>query len=415
MCKKENIIFIKDVEVPAIVQNKADAAFSKIIKEGTDSMERKKNYNVKKHEKTRYHFKSSAAAAACICILLMGSITAVAAAYHQWSRSMQGNLQASIEQQDELIDSGITTILNDDTSYDSMKVTSGNVTIKPLEVIADGHFVHLSFSVEGYTVGDMVQPDFEYISVYTGNNSTDEDGWVDMSGGSFYDGTVVGIDGKPVYDNGESIKFDENGTLIPHYKAEDGTLEFVMTIFKPRINENLLGQTVHVEFKNLGTVYKAEYENALDGTWSFDIPLPEKNAAELYTLDTELGDSGALVKSVELSPISIKINYDFTGVAYEENGFDSDGKEISSTFFTEPPAFCGVRLNDGTMFPYITSGGMTGYTDESHTEYYSLFAFNRVIETNRIDALLFRKSPPNEESSRIEDNLYIIPFNASSK
>lgn len=105
----------------------------------------------------------------------------------------------------------------------------------------------------------------------------------------------------------------------------------------------------------------------------------------------------------------------FTGIAYEENGFDSDGKEISSTFFTEPPEFCWVQLDDELLLPYITSGSMTGYTDESHTEYYSLFAFDRVIETSRIDKLLFRKSSLDVESSLIEDNLYIIPFNASYK
>ncbi len=391
MHKKENNIFIKDVEVPTIVQKKADAAFSKIIMEGADNMTSKKNQKVKTYEKIRYHFKSSAAAAACICILVMGSITAAAAAYHHWSLGMQGRLQATANQQNDLVNSGIATILNENTSYDSMEVTSGNVTIKPLEIIADGHFALISFSVEGYTIDDMSEPGFEIISV------TDENGELNMSGCRFYDGIVTGT---------------------------NGTLEVVMTIFKPDINDNLLGETVHVEFENLLTEYKVEEENGewshgvtnvVDGTWSFDITLPEKNAAESYLLDAVLGDSGALVTSVELSPISIKVNYDFTGTAYEETGFDSDEKEISITFYTEPPSFRGVRLEDGTLLPYMTSGGMMGYTDESHTEYFSLESFDRVIDTSHVDALLFLKSYPNDESDLSEDNLYIIPLNASSK
>lgn len=418
MRKKEKNIFIKDVEVPTIVQKKADAAFSEILMKETDNMERKNDYSIKKYKKTRYHFKSSAAAAACICILVMGSITAAAAAYHHWSRGMQGRLQAAANQQNDLVNSGISTILSEDTSYDSMEVTSGNVTIKPLEIIADGHFAHISFSVEGYTIDDMSEPGFEFISV------TDENGELNMSGCHFYDGIVTGIDGKPVYDNGDALEYTENGSIISHYQSEGGILEAVMTIFKPDINDNLLGETVHVEFENLLTEYKVKNENGewshgitnvVDGTWSFDITLPEKNAAESYTLNAVLGDSGALVTSVELSPISIKVNYDFTGTAYEETGFDSDEKEISVTFYTEPPSFRGVRLEDGSLLPYMTSGGMMGYTDESHTEYFSLLSFDRVIDTSRVNALLFLKSYPNDESTLSEDNLYIVPINDSSK
>lgn len=424
MSKNEKKIFIKDVEVPAIVQNKADTAFSKIIMEGTDNMTSKKKQKVKTYEKTRYHFKSSAAAAACICILAMGSITAAAAAYHHWSRGMQGRLQATANQQNDLVNSGISTILSEDTSYDSMQVTSENITIKPLEIIADGHFAHISFSIEGYTIDDITErcakPDFERVLV------TGEDGWVNMSG-VFYDGIVTGINGKSVcYDNGEALEYTENGDLICHYETEDGIIELVMTIYKPDINENLLGDTIHVEFENLRTSYMDNvnaidgtwsfgFTNETNGTWSFDITLPEKNAAELYTLNAVLGDTGALVKSVELSPISIKVNYDFTGTAYEEMGLDAYGKKVSSTLYTEPPAFCGVRLEDGTLLPSIASAGTMGYTDSSHTEYYSLLSFNRVIDTSSVNALLFLKSYMNDEDTLSEDNLYIVPINNSSK
>ena len=424
MRNKEKNIFIKDVEVPAIVQKKADAAFSKIIMERTDNMTNKTNQKVKTYEKTRYHFKSSAVAAACICILLMGSITAAAAAYHYWSRGMQGRLQATANQQNDLVNSGISTILSEDTSYDSMQVTSGNVTIKPLEIIADGHFAIISFSIEGYITDDMTErwtsPGFEKISV------TDKNGVLDCSGG-FYDGIVTGSDGNPVYDNGNSLEYDEYRNIIPHYMTEDGTMEFVMTIYKPNINDNILGDTIHIELINLSTMYQVSehptdgtwsigFTNELNSTWSFDITLPEKNAAELYTFDTALGDSGALVKSVELSPISIKVRYDssdFTGIAYQEKVTNQDGKEILSTFYTEPPAFCGVRLEDGTQLTSISGAGMMGYTGLSQTEYYTMMSFNRIIDTSRVDALLFMKYPPNEERPLIEDNLYIIPLNSS--
>ena len=402
MGKIDNNIFMSDVEVPEIVQMKADEAFSKIRMEGTGVMRKK-----------RYSFISPVAAAVCVCLLAAGSMTVAAAVYHYWSRGMQGNIQASPEQQIELIDSGITTILNEDVEDKLMAVTSGNVTIKPLEIISDEHFVHLSFSVEGYTIGEQIEPGFEYISVYTGNDKNDENGWVDMSG-SFYNGIVAGSDGRPVYDNGEPLEYTENGALIEHYEAQDGTLEYVMMVYAADINDSLLGKIVHVEFENLGTVYKAEYENAVDGEWAFDITIPENSTAKLCKLDETLGDSGATVKSVEFSPISIKVNYDFEGSSYEEEGVGADGNPITAAFYTEPPRFAGVRFRDGTQFPFITNGGMTGYTDESHKEYYSLMAFDRVIEIGQVDALLFQKSSPNGRGEFMEDDFYIVEFDIDS-
>ncbi len=402
MGKIDNNIFMSDVEVPEIVQKKADEAFSKIRMEGTGVMRKK-----------RYSFISPVAAAICVCLLAAGSMTVAAAVYHYWSRGMEGNIQATPEQQSELIDSGITTILNEDAEDNLMAITSGDVTIKPLEIISDEHFAHISFSVEGYNISEQAEPGFEYISVYTGNDINDENGWVNMSG-SFYNGIVSGSDGKPVYDNGEPLEHTEDGATIEHFKAQDGTLEYVMMVYAADINDSLLGKTLHVEFVNLGTVYKAGYENAVDGEWAFDITIPENSAGELCKLDEALGDSGATLRSVELSPVSIRVNYDFEGSSYEEEGVGADGKPITSTFYTEAPEFVAVRFKDGTLFPYITNGGMKGYTDESHKEYYSMMAFDRVIEMDQVDALLFKKSSPYGEGALTEDDLYIVEFNIDS-
>ena len=40
--------------------------------------------------------------------------------------------------------------------------------------------------------------------------------------------------GEPVYEDGTPLTADENGTTIERYKAEDGTLEYVMTLYKTR-------------------------------------------------------------------------------------------------------------------------------------------------------------------------------------
>ena len=51
-----------------------------------------------------------------------------------------------------------------------MEVTSEEITVKPTELIADGHFVHAAFQVSGYDLADGEEPCFENVVVYTGED-----------------------------------------------------------------------------------------------------------------------------------------------------------------------------------------------------------------------------------------------------
>ncbi len=394
MSVDEHSIFSVDIELPAIVQKKADTAFSMIKKKGTGYMENFEKENLKKTLKKAGAFKRPTAAAVAVCALALCGITALAAGYHYWSRSMSGTLQADEVQQIELIQNGVADILDtqdtDDSALAEIKaVTVGGVTVKPMEVIADSHFAHISFSISGYTLGEQVEPSFEHMDA-------DCEGVVAVNG-SFYDGIVSDSNGNPVYDDGTPIKLDESGAVISHYTDDDGTLEYVITCISA-YDRTILGKTIHVELENIGTTYHADYENVLSGKWEFDIPVTEKNSAKTYALGASVGDSGATVTTVELSPISIKVNYDFQGEKVSQEGSDKS--------YTNPPLFCGVRLKDGTMLPYLADGGSGGYTDETAAQYYFMSAFDRVIDVDNVDALLFRKA----DGTPSGDNLYIVPL-----
>ncbi len=396
MSVDEHSIFSSDIELPAIVQKKADTAFSMIKKKGTGSMENFERENLKKKSKNARAFKKPTAAAAAVCALALGGITALAAGYHYWSRSMSGTLQADEIQQIELVQSGVADILDAQDTDDSggapaeiSEVTVGGVTVKPMEIIADSHFAHISFAISGYTLGERVEPGFEHMDAEC-------EGMVAVNG-SFYDGIVSDSNGKPVYDDGTPIELDDDGVVISHYTDDDGTLEFVITCISA-YDRTILGKTIHVELENLGTTYHADHETAVSGKWEFDIPVTEKNSARTYALGAAIGDSGAIVATAELSPISIKVNYDFQGEKISQEG--------SSESYTNPPLFCGVRLKDGTMLPYLADGGSSGYTDETATQYYFMSAFDRVIDVDNVDALLFRKA----DGAPVGDNLYIVPI-----
>lgn len=367
--REERNVLNSDVEIPEVVLKKADDALAQ-IRESTKPV-RKAKKESRFQGGLRY---AQAAAIACAVLVGAGGITVTAAVvHHLWSRGMQGNIQATEEQQKDLAEQGMVT---EGPDLSNMEVTSEGITVKPTELVADGHFVHVAFQIAGYDLADGEEPCFEEVRVYTGEDENAEDGWVNMSG-SFYNGIIANNNGEPVYEDGTPL---ESGDFAEHYKAEDGTLEYVMTLYKTDTDpeESLLGQTIHVLLKNLGTVKKAEFMNGIDGTWKFDIPVNGENTAKSFELNTVLENANITVLSAAISPISIRVDYEVTGelqVQEDDNGLPNVG---------------GVVLKDGSRLLYLFNGGQSGYQEGSDTQAYLMAAFDRVIDVDQVQSLLFQ-------------------------
>lgn len=374
--REEKQILNGDVEIPEVVLKKTDDALAQI---------RANAKPVKKTKKVprvlggfRY---AQAAAIACAVLVGAGGITVTAAVvHHLWSRGMQGNIRATEEQQKDLAEQGMVTQFDQSAEQEeapdlsSMEVTSEGITVKPMELIADGHFVHVSFQISGYDLADGDEPCFEDVVTYTGEDENAQDGWVNMSG-SFYDGIISNNNGEPVYEDGTSLESDN---FAEHFKAEDGTLEYVMTLYKTDPEESLLGQTLHVRFENLGTVEKTEFMDGIGGTWEFDIPVSGKDAAKSCELNTTLENANVTVLSAAISPISIRVDYEVTGELQTQE--DDNGL----------PGVGGVVLKDGSKVLYLLNGGQSGYQEGSDTQAYLLATFDRVIDVDQVQSLLFR-------------------------
>lgn len=368
--REERNVLNSDVEIPEVVLKKADDALAQ-IRESTKPV-RKAKKESRFQGGLRY---AQAAAIACAVLVGAGGITVTAAVvHHLWSRGMQGNIQATEEQQKDLAEQGMVT---EGPDLSNMEVTSEGITVKPTELVADGHFVHVAFQIAGYDLADGEEPCFEEVRVYTGEDENAEDGWVNMSG-SFYDGIVSNNNGEPVYEDGTPLASDETGNIVEHYKAADRTLEYVMTLYKTDPDESLLGQTLHVCFENLGTVEKTEFMDGIGGTWEFDIPVSGKDAAKSCELNTALKNANVTVLSAAISPISIRVDYEVTGelqVQEDDNGLPNVG---------------GVVLKDGSRVLYLLNGGQSGYQKGSDTQAYLLATFDRVIDVDQVQSLLFR-------------------------
>ena len=376
--KKNSNIFQDDIKVPEIVLQKADEAFAGIQTEGRSTMKKNNQTENRKHT----FWRNPAAVAACTCIIVAGSVTAWAAVHHVWSRGMQGAVQATDTQQKELTDKGAAVVLKEQKDYSKLAVTDNGITITPETIIVDENFAHIAFSVKGYDLAEGDEPGFDDwdIGVKDGKEGSSVQAY-----GGFYDGIVSDENGNPVYEDGSSLKEGEQGQIISHYVDEDGNLEYVASIGVADWKDSLLGKTIVCKLKDLGTLYKTRFTLAKEGNWDFEIKLPDVSTASNIKVEKGIENTPFTMDDVELSPISIKINYSVNG----EVTFKEDTNQV--------PQFFGVILKDGKKISFLGDAGGTGY-NEAMTEAYTLSSFVQVIEPDQVQAIILR----NDDGEQIE-------------
>lgn len=377
MSNKKNI-FSEEIELSEIVLQKTNHAFERIKQEDTGSM-KKTTIRGKKLLKTQ------AAVIAGICILGISSISAVAAIRHYWGRGMNGNIQASDTQQQALTENGIAKVYRESPDYSSLAVTDNGITITPETVVVDERYAYLSFCILGYSVDDGAEPGFEAVGVYQGDNPEDVNSPVNMSG-TMYDGIIPDENGTPVYEDGSSLEKREDGSIVSRYADDNGNMEYIIEASVADENDSLLGKTIHVNFKNLGTLSKAEFTPVVEGEWNFEISLSDVSAAQEIEVGKKVIGTGFEIENIDISPISIKVNYSVTEAPEEKE--DEPGI----------PEVKGVVLKDGTKIPYLIGGSMIGYTDSARTGAYQIAGFERVIDVDEIAALIVLTPYENEKA-----------------
>ena len=374
----EKKILQEDVELPEVVLSKANHALEMIRQEETENMAADNQKNSKKNTR---RIKSQVAAAAAVCVLAAGGVSAVAAIHHNWGRGMSGNIQATDTEQQKLTDDGVAVVYPEKEEYENLKVTNNGVTIVPDTVIVDAQFAYLSFTISGYNLNEGEEPGFEDV------NMTSDDMEINMFGG-MYDGIVCNEEGAPVYEDGSELQFTDSGNIVSHYYDENGNLEYFIQAHIAEAGDTMLGKTVKVDFKNLGTLYKAEFTDGVEGDWNFEITLPSVSSAKEFDVNKAIDGTSFTLTKLEISPVSLNATYT-TDNAPEANQDDLG-----------VPCVKGVVLKDGSRLPYLTDGGSIGYTDDSKTEAYNVFGYDRVIDVDNVKALII--SPTGNTSDTVE-------------
>ena len=390
--KKNDTIYTlqQNIEIPDIVTEKANMAFEQIRKDAGSSSDKIVTYQ-KPVKKSRKKY----VAAALIATMTVGAVSAYAA-YTNWSHGMKEELRISEEQQKNLEANGMA-------AFSDASVTDAGVTVTAQQSITDNYYTYLSFKVEGYSVEKGVQPDFETISVTA-------DGQDVSWGGRFYDGMISGDDGMVVNADGSAPETEADGSMIENYVMDDGSLEYHM-ILKSHERGFFTGKQLHVELENLGTVAKAQYFPDIEGSWKLDMTLGGADTAKYIETNEKLGDTETIVTGVELSPVSMRITYDFPKTEPRMEEFEDENGEIQTIAWpAQPPFAFGIRLKDGTVMKYISAGSeSTGYTNEEGQEYVVSFPLDRVIDPDQVEAVLFREY--DEESD--EHLTYEVPLKAN--
>lgn len=374
----EKKILQEDVELPEVVLSKANHALEMIRQEETENMAADNQKNSKKNTR---RIKSQVAAAAAVCVLAVGGVSAVAAIHHNWGRGMSGNIQATDTEQQKLTDDGVAVVYPEKEEYEALKVTNNGVTIVPDTVIVDAQFAYLSFTISGYNLPEGEEPGFEDVNI------TSDDMGINMSGG-MYDGIVCNEEGAPVYEDGSELKFTDSGDIVNHYYDENGNLEYFIQAHIAEAGDTMLGKTVKVDFKNLGSLYKTEFTDGVEGDWNFEITLPSVSSAREFDVNKAIDGTSFTLTKLEISPVSLNATYT-TDNAPEANQDDLG-----------VPCVKGVVLKDGSRFPYLTDGGSIGYTDDSKTEAYNILGYDRVIDVDNVKALII--SPTGNTSDTVE-------------
>ena len=390
--KKNDTIYTlqQNIEIPDIVTEKANMAFEQIRKDAGSSSDKIVTYQ-KPVKKSRKKY----VAAALIATMTVGAVSAYAA-YTNWSHGMKEELRISEEQQKNLEANGMA-------AFSDASVTDAGVTVTAQQSITDNYYTYLSFKVEGYSVEKGVQPDFETISVTADGQNVS---W----GGRFYDGMIPGDDGMVVNADGSVLETEADGSMIENYVMDDGSLEYHM-ILKSHEKGFFTGKQLHVELENLGTVAKAQYFPDIEGNWILDMTLGGADTAKYIETNEKLGDTETIVTGVELSPVSMRITYDFPKTEPRMEEFEDENGEIQTIAWpAQPPFAFGIRLKDGTVMKYISAGGeSTGYTSEEGQEYVVSFPLDRVIDPDQVEAVLFREY--DEENGK--QLTYEVPLKAN--
>jgi len=357
----ENILK-SEIVIPDVVCEKTNDAFLRLKKNAEHS-------NDGDYGKRRFwNVNIKVAAAFLIFILCGGGITAFAA-YMHWSDAIKENMNITDEQIEKINKSGDSLV-----SYPDSSDTQGNISVSISQCIVAYKDIRLSLYIDGYDVNNKSLPSFETFE--------------------------VNVEGVPIgdvcYDFFESEGYEVDGRLELYATGRLQSGQF----------DVLNGKRISIQIKNFGDYV---------GEWNIGWTIEGVEETKDYTFSETLGDTGATVEKVKLSPISAEVQYDYERKFIKEET-DENGKDIicedadctECTELSEPPTLRGVKMKDGTIYETF-GGGCSGYVDQKTEKFIFEMSFARIIDVDEVEALLFiNHEKVNDDETLTEEECFVV-------
>lgn len=311
--------------------------------------------------------------AAIVAVLLVS--TALAASYASWSAGLQNLLNLSEAEAVSLEDSKLI-------NHPAVSDTHEGVTISVEQAVADGKSAYLALRVEGQDIPKVT-------NLYYGETLVTIDG--ERASGWFvrvYDDLHWNGE-QYVYSDGTPASLSEERIV-----REDGSVEIDIALNGLRMTDSLLGKEITVTIDSL-TLEKGTRETTIEGPWVLTWMAEGSDVSRTWEFSEELS-YGITLKSVTLSPLSVRIEYEYPPLAIvDDRAYAPDGREI----LVEEPVFLHqILMKDGTVYTGIHGGGTAGSDADDDGDLENGFTYvvdtslSLVLDPDEVEALVFREA-----------------------
>lgn len=305
-----------DVEIPDVVWDAEKEAFSKIKLMAQEEREKTATSQLVTEERRKRSFKKWMILALA-AVFVFGTVTAGATSEF-WYKTIEETFNINDKNKGMIDEKGMLVSLEQQT-------TQGGITINAEECIYDGTTFYMTFSIDGIDDLENVE-EVSFEESYVGINGL-RDSLVEY----------LGID-------------EETGKVWFAYYCASSDAD---------------SGYVYLKFANLMINSVAMYE----GEWSFNWKIEPNAAIKEYDMQKiSIGDTGAKLQSVVISPISLKYQAEFTSEALENH------LHIR---------FVGCKMADGTII-YPMGVGYGSLDGRNH-----YVSFKKIMDVNEIQMLIF--------------------------
>lgn len=332
-----------DVEIPQEVEKKMQKAFRQI-----GAAEIQKN---RKRRGLRFQLALALAGA-----MILGTVTVGATGFFLWDKNVAERFGADEDKQRILEEKKVAI------PVEAFSTVQG-VTISLEQFLMTEKDMYLYFKVE---MPEEISPSMDI----------------------FFDELELLIDGKSSLDYDLSWSGSEPFDM----EHEQSNVRYWEYFVQAKDVMNLQGKTMTAHFKNLaGQVKNETVQSIAEGSWDLNWKLDYSPSQKTFTVDREVPEENITVKSIDISPISMKVTYDWKKTLHEIEGVDANGDKAVWEEEDVPPIYpAQYRLKDGTLVTIDKNGmGATGRDGENENLYWESWQSTKVNIVEDIQSVVF--------------------------